>query len=180
MSRCHIGITSFWCHLGSPLGMKIPRDSLYLIPLCFLWHLGTNYFKRQLRSSLELSRWRVGINSIWRQLGNPLGFAIPGYSFSGISPFSPPVGVYYSYSFVWNYIFPRWGFTILLLSWGTKCILCKIKVGIIFLIMKWNSSWKNICTEILLSKTWWEQKTVIFQQLKAMRGRLLRKCLLLY
>ena len=37
------------------------------------------------------------------------------------SSFFFTVGVYFDYSFMWNYVFPRWGFTILLLSWGTTC-----------------------------------------------------------
>ena len=32
-----------------------------------------------------------------------------------------PFGVYSDYLFVWNYIFPRWGLTIIFLSWGTTC-----------------------------------------------------------
>ena len=34
-----------------------------------------------------------------------------------------PVGVYYASLFVGNYIFPRWGFTMLLLSWETTYIM---------------------------------------------------------
>ena len=33
-----------------------------------------------------------------------------------------PVGVYYASTFVGYYIFPRWGFTMLLLYWGTTWI----------------------------------------------------------
>ena len=40
----------------------------------------------------------------------------------GDSSLFSPVGVYPDFSFARNYIFPRWGFTVLLLSWGTTCI----------------------------------------------------------
>ena len=93
---------SFWRQLRSPLGMKILGDSLSGIPFCFRWRLGINSFWRQLGSSLELSRWHLGFNFVWRLLGSPLGFAIPGDSFSGISP-----------------CFPLLGFTLLICSWGT-------------------------------------------------------------
>ena len=88
--------------LRSPLGMKIPVDSFSGIPLCFRWRLRINYFWCQLGSSLEFSRWHLGINSVWRQLILPLGFAIPGDSFSGIPPF-----------------FPQLGFTLIICLWGT-------------------------------------------------------------
>ena len=52
-----------------------------------------------------------------------LGFAIPGDSFSGIPPCFPPVGVYSDCLFVGNYISPRCGCLILLLSWGTPSTL---------------------------------------------------------
>ena len=123
LSRWHLGINSLWRQLGSPLGFAIPWDSFLGIPLCI------NSFWCQLGSSFELSHWHLGINSIWRQLGSPLGFAIPIDYFSGIPPCFPPVGVYSAYSFVGNYIFPRWGFTIILLSWGTTYLLWWHMIG---------------------------------------------------
>ena len=112
--------TSFWRQLGSPLGMKIPGDSLSGIHPCFFWRLGINSFWRQLGSSLEFSCWHIGINSVWWQLRSPLGFEISGDSFSGILPCFPllgftmiillcgttfpPLGVYYSSPFLGNYI----------------------------------------------------------------------------
>ena len=119
---------SFWRQLGSYLGVKIPGDSFLGIPPCFFWYLGINSFWRQLGSLLEFSCGNLGINSVWHQLGSPMGFSIPGDSFSGIPPCFPPVGVYSDYSFVGDYIFPRWGFIILFFSWGTtffwKCVCC--------------------------------------------------------
>ena len=93
---------SFWRQLGSPLGMKIPGDSFSGNPIRFRWRLGTNSFWRQLGSSLELSRWHLVINSVWYQLGLPLGFLIPGDSFSWIPP-----------------CFPLLEFTLFICSWGT-------------------------------------------------------------
>ena len=69
---------------------------------CSRWHLRINLFWIQLGFSLEFPRWHLGINSIWRQLRSPLGFAIPGDSFSGIPP-----------------CFPLLGFTLLICSCGT-------------------------------------------------------------
>ena len=40
-----------------------------------------------------------------------------------------PVGVYYAYPFMGNYIFPYWGFTMLLLSWVTTSIHQKDKIA---------------------------------------------------
>ena len=71
---------------------------------------------------LEFSRERLGTNSVWRLFGLPLGFAIPGDSFSGIPPCFPPVGVYLDCSFARNCIFPCWGFTIILISRVTTSI----------------------------------------------------------
>ena len=93
---------SFWRQIGSPLGMKIPRDSFSWIPLCFCWCLGIDYFWGQQESSLEFSHWHLGINSIWHQLGWSLGFEIPGDSVSGIPP-----------------CLPLLGFILLICSWGT-------------------------------------------------------------
>ena len=111
---------SFWRQLGSPLGMKIPGDSFSGNPIRFRWRLGTNSFWRQLGSSLELSRWHLVINSVWYQLGLPLGFLIPEipsrgfllvflcwsllYLFVRGELHFPPLGVYYSYSFLGNYM----------------------------------------------------------------------------
>ena len=44
------------------------------------WHLGINSFWHQLGSSLEYFRWHLGIISFWRQLGYLLGLEIPGDS----------------------------------------------------------------------------------------------------
>ena len=121
MSRCHLRITSFWRQLGSSLGLKIPGDSFSGITLCFIWHLGTNSFWRQLGSLLEFIAGTselipFGSNS---DLSWDWGFLeIPYRGFL----FASPVGVYYAYPFVGNYTFPRWGFTKLLLSWGTTSI----------------------------------------------------------
>ena len=52
-------------------------------------------------SSLEFFGGHLGTNSVWRQIGSPLGFAIPRDSFSGIPPFFPPLG-----------------FTLLICLWG--------------------------------------------------------------
>ena len=122
LSRWHLGINSFWHQLGSSLGLEIPGDSFLGIPLCFRCHLGITSFWRQLRSLLELSRWHLGIISFKRQLGYSLGLGITGDSFSLIPICFPPVWVYYDYPFVGNYIFPRLGFTMILLSWGTTYI----------------------------------------------------------
>ena len=51
---------------------------------------------------MEFSRGHLVTNFVWRPLGSPLGFAIPGDSFSGIPPCFPPLG-----------------FTLIVLSWGT-------------------------------------------------------------
>ena len=42
---------------------------------------------------MEFSCGRLGNNSVWRPFGLLLGFAIPGDSFSGIPPCSPPLGL---------------------------------------------------------------------------------------
>ena len=102
---CPSGTTEFiysWRPLGSSLGVKIPRDSFSGVPLRFRWRLRINSFWRQIGSSLEFSCGNLGINSVWRQLKSPLGFAIPRDSFSGITPWFPPLG-----------------FTLLVCSWGT-------------------------------------------------------------
>ena len=101
--------TSFWRQLGSPLGMKIPGDSLSGIHPCFFWRLGINSFWRQLGSSLELSRWHLGINSVWRQLGSPLRFEIPRYSFSGIPPCFHPLRFTLLIHACVNTFSPVWG-----------------------------------------------------------------------
>ena len=44
----------------------------------------------------------------------------------GDSSLFSPVGVYSPYLFVRNYIFPRWGFTIILLSWGITSVLSSL------------------------------------------------------
>ena len=41
---------------------------------------------------MELSLWHLGITSLWRQIRDPLGFAIPRDSFSEIPPCFPPLG----------------------------------------------------------------------------------------
>ena len=92
----------FWHQLGYPLGMIIPGDSLLGVHLCSLCRLGIKSFWSQLRFPLELYLWHLRINSVWRQLGSPLGFAIPGDSFLGIPPY-----------------FPLLGFTLLIHSCGT-------------------------------------------------------------
>ena len=92
----------FWRHLRLYLGVKIPGDSFLGIPLCFRWCLGINSLKRQLGSLLEFSRGHLGTNSFWRQLESPLGFVIPGDSFSGIPPG-----------------FPLLEFTMIVNLWGT-------------------------------------------------------------
>ena len=102
MSRWHLGLTSFWCQLGSSLGLEITGYSFSGILLCFRWHLRINYFWLQLGSLLEFSCWNLGNDSFWRQLGSPLGFGIPGDSFSGI-----PL------------CFTQLGFIMLIRSWGT-------------------------------------------------------------
>ena len=81
--------TQIW--ISNSVGAKFSR-----------WHLGINSFWRQMVSSLELSCRHLGINSVWRQLGSPLGFAISGYSLSGIPP-----------------CFPSLGFTLIICSCGT-------------------------------------------------------------
>ena len=94
--NCPAGTSAFiyfWRQLGSPLGMKIPGDSFSGIPLRFRWRLGINSFWRQLGYLLELSCCHLGINSVWRQLRSPLGFVIPRYYFSGIPPCFPPLGL---------------------------------------------------------------------------------------
>ena len=45
-----------------------------------------------LGSLLGFSCGRLGNNSVWHPFGSPLGFAIPGDSFSGIPPFFPLLG----------------------------------------------------------------------------------------
>ena len=109
---------SFWRQLGLYLGVKIPRDSFLGIPLRFRCCLGINSFWHQLGSSLEFSRGHLGTNYVWRQLGSHLGLTIPGDYFSGIPPCFPLLG----FTLIvcsWESTFPpRWGFPILLLSWG--------------------------------------------------------------
>ena len=83
---------SFWRHLGSYLGVKIPGDFFSGIPLRFRWCLGISSFWRQLGCLLEFSCGHLENNSFWRQLGSPLGFVIPGDSFSGIPPCFPLMG----------------------------------------------------------------------------------------
>ena len=110
----------FWRQLGSYLGVKISGDSFLGIPLRFCWCLVINSFWHQFGSLLEFSCGNIATNFVWRQLRSPLGFAIPGDSFLGIPPCSPrwgllwffvhgelhfpPLGVYYSYPFLGNYI----------------------------------------------------------------------------
>ena len=80
----------------------------------------------------KLSRWHLGITSFWHQLGSSLGLEIPRYYSRGFL-FAFPVGVYCAYPFLgglnewWNgemvkQIFPRWGFTMHLLYWGTTSL----------------------------------------------------------
>ena len=69
-----------------------PWISNYVSAKFSRWHLGINSFWRQLGSSLEFSFWHLGIKSVWHQLRYPLGFEIPGYSFSGIFLCFPPLG----------------------------------------------------------------------------------------
>ena len=122
LSCWHLRFFFFWRILGYPLGMKTPGDSFSGIPLCFRWRLGINSFWCQLGYSLELSRWYLIINSVWNQIGLPLGFAIPGDSFSGISPCFLPLGFTLIICY-WGTIFsPCWGFTVILLSWRTASI----------------------------------------------------------
>ena len=113
--------TYFWRQLGSPLGMKIPGDSLSEIPLCFCCRLGINSFWRQHGYLLEFFCLHLIINSVWRQLRCPLVFLTPGDSFLGIPPCFPllgftqlicscgttfpPLGVYYSSPFLGNHIY---------------------------------------------------------------------------
>ena len=95
--------------LGSPLWMKIPWDSFSGVPICFLWRFGIKSFLRQLGSSLELSCWHLGINSVWRQLRFHLGFAILRDSFLVIPP-----------------CFPLLGFNLIIRSWGTTFPLLRL------------------------------------------------------
>ena len=110
---------SFWRQLGSPLGIKIPRNSFLGIPLRFRWLLGINSFWIQLGFLLGLSCWYLRINFVWRQLGSPLVFAIPRYSFSGIPPCFPLLGFTLLIRSCGTAFSPVWGFTIIILSWGT-------------------------------------------------------------
>ena len=125
---------SFWHEPGFYLGVKIPGDSLSRIPLCFRWCHRINSFWLQLGSSLEFPRGHLGINSVWRQLTLPLGFSIPGDSFSGfllVFPrlglfclfvrgglHFPPLGAYYYYPFLGYYI----SYTVL--SVKMSCFIC--------------------------------------------------------
>ena len=64
--------------------------------------------------TLELILFVLSSDRLW-----DLGFlGIPSRDYS----LFPSVGVYSDYLFVENYIFPRWGFTILILSWGSTSI----------------------------------------------------------
>ena len=119
---CTLEFFSFWRQLGSLLGMKIPGDSVLGIPLFFCWRLIINSFWRQLGSLLELSCLHLRMNSVWRQLGLPLGICNSWRFLLGDSSLFSPVGVCSDYLFVGEYIFCRWGFTILLLSWVTTSI----------------------------------------------------------
>ena len=83
---------SFWHQLGSPLGMKIPRDSFSGIPLRCCWRLGINSFCRQLGSLLEFSRWHFGNNSVWHQIGSPFGICDFQRFLLGIPPCFPLLG----------------------------------------------------------------------------------------
>ena len=96
--------TYFWRQLGSPLGMKIPGDSLLGVPVYFRWRLGINSFWRELGYLLGFSRWHLQINTVWRQIGSPLGLSISGDSFLGIPPYISPLG-----------------FTLLICLWETTC-----------------------------------------------------------
>ena len=102
LSRWHLRITSFWRQLGYSLGLEIPGHSFSGIPLFFRWHLEINYFWRSLGYLLELYLWHLGINSFCCQLKSSLVLGIPGYSFSGIHLWFPPLG-----------------FTMIICLWGT-------------------------------------------------------------
>ena len=103
---------SFWCLLGLYLGVKIPGDSFSGILLCFHWCLVIISFWRSIGSSLEFFCRRLGNNSVWRPLGSPLVFAIPGDSFLGIPPCFPALGFTLilcsrgtAFSLVWGFLF---------------------------------------------------------------------------
>ena len=66
--------TQIW--ISNSVGAKFTR-----------WHLGINYFWRQLVSLLELYLWHLGLASFRQQPGSSLGLEIPGDSFLGISLF---------------------------------------------------------------------------------------------
>ena len=88
------------------------------------WHLRINSFWRQLGSLLELSCWHLGITFFWCRLGSYLGLEIPGILLRDSFLLSP-IEVYYAYPFVGGYISPHRCFTMLLLSWGTTCLLAR-------------------------------------------------------
>ena len=101
---------SIWRQLGSYLGVKIPGDSFSGIPLRFHWCLGNNFFCSQLRSSLEFYCRHLGTD-----LQSP---EIPSRGFLVVLPCWGLIRLLVS----GELHFPRWGFPILLLSWGTPSI----------------------------------------------------------
>ena len=55
-----------------------------------------------------------------------------------------PFGIYYASNLVGNYIYPRWGFTMLLLYWGTTC-------------PKWHNDPWNIHPSLSFIRIIWKQ-----------------------
>ena len=86
------------------------------IPLWFCWYIGITSVG--ILFVIFIHR-RLGTNSVWRPFVSLLLFAIPGDSFSGIPPWFPQLGFTLIVLLDRNYVFPRRGFTVLLLSWGT-------------------------------------------------------------
>ena len=110
---------SFWRPLWLYLVVLFKWGFLSGIPLCFRWYRGLT----SAGILIGISRGRLGTNSFCSLFGSLLLFAIRGDSFSGVPPCFPPLGVYLNSSFARNSVFPRRGFTVLLLSWGTPFLL---------------------------------------------------------
>ena len=115
----HLGIYFLWVPARIVLGSETQRR----FPSGFLFAFAGTSELIPLGSLLESPRRRLGTNSVWRPFGSLLLFAISRDSFLGIPYFFPLLVFTLIVSFARNSVFPRMGFTVLLLSWGSTCTI---------------------------------------------------------
>ena len=101
--------------LGRKIQMGIPFGDSPLISL-----VRRNHFRWD--SCWNLPAGASELITFGARFGSLLLFVIPRDSFSGIPPCFTSLGFTLIVSFARNSVFPRRGFTVLLLSWGTPCL----------------------------------------------------------